>query len=870
MSSRAGSNRIADLESADRLDDKDEFLFFQNSSKKTKKITRGKMLTSPGVVDSLGITPTDTISPNTPTGVVVTSSSEISSDGKERIVLKAVANPNNEADLDAYGWRVRRASGDLISITNGVPSYTAGQAFDPIFTLTQSAGSIVVISGQNKITNSWEVVANTYYEVSVCAIDKSGNASAYSTLDSNSVVKSARDTTAPNAPTNVSISSALKAIFLDWTNPTDKDLATINIYRNTTNNFSTSTLITSVLSESYTDTSTSQGTTYYYWLKSKDFSGNESASPSTVVSATPGLVANTDITTFAVDATKMFTNTVILKADVWTDNSPSAGYIAWNAHTLVYGGASYSIAAGSTNQQFVYWTGGTSYATNDTNPTLTDGQFMIATNAKDANGNPTGLHDLAWNAIANAVIGSAYIQNAAITNAKISDLNADKIRSGSITSQTIVLDGGGVLKSSGVTNFNSGTGFWLEGGATPKFAIGDLAYSNNGYLKFDNNILTVRGEIQATSGTFGASLGTANVSGVKIDSKGLLLLAPSGSGNNGRIAADIDWGTNAFTPTSTSGFYLGGNNNIFRFFIGNTGSDGLGAGQNFLYWNGSVLKIGGNIVSGTTIGSSSAGSIGNGDSLSRGIDNGVFTISGGSSNGIQYGSQIDLVGSSFGAGKGSLFFQAGYSAAQSPDNSTDGRIVFRTSKGVGGTAHQGVDRMNIELDGTVVVYKGASIDGAPNGGAGDIWIQNQLFVGPDGANVDKVKLTSNGEIFARNKIAVLDGATEKVTISNNGNISADNFTSTSSKRFKKNIKNFKNGLEIVDSLRPVSFAWKTKKLDNDFGFIAEEVEKILPNIVGKDKDGLVNGIDYSKLTVILVKAVKELSAEVEKLKKKVK
>ena len=108
--------------------------------------------------------------------------------------------------------------------------------------------------------------------------------------------------------------------------------------------------------------------------------------------------------------------------------------MAWNEHNLYYNGALYTIAAGNTNNKYVYWDGSSSnYSNSASNPTLTDGQFIIATNI-------SGAHDLAWNAIANQIIGSAYIQtlavqtahieDLAVSNAKINDLCASKIDAG--------------------------------------------------------------------------------------------------------------------------------------------------------------------------------------------------------------------------------------------------------------------------------------------------------------------------------------------------------------------------------------------------------------------------------------------------------
>lgn len=695
---------IPQVEEATTLSAQDQFLFYSNTKKKTMRVSRNNMLGSPGVAASIpGVNTTDTTSPDALTGLVVTSFTEISSDGSEKVILKAVCNPSNAADLASYGWKVRRIGSSAVSvvITNGVATYYDGPngtgnivtpAFDPIYTLTQAAGSVVVIGGQNKITNSWEgVAANNYYEVSVCAIDKSSNASGYTALDSNSVHKTAKDTTAPSAPTNLSATSAIKSAFLNWTNPSDRDLAKINIYRATVNDFAQSALITSVFGASYTDTTTSQATTYYYWVKAVDFSGNISAQ-SNSASTTPGQVAATDISSFAVDATKLNTNTIVLQgANIWSGNTTNKT-ISWVQHTVVYQGATYTIDPATTGNKYVYWKKpNTTYTTTDTNPdaaTLGNDGFVIATNV-GPDGNPSGIYDLAWNALANAVIGTAWIQNAAITNAKISELNADKIRSGSITSQVITLDSGGTLKSSGVNTFVDGVGFWLEGGAAPKFGIGDLGNTNNGYLKFETGTLTVKGAINATSGTFGSSLGTANTIGVKVDASGLLLLAPSGAGNNGRIAAKIDWATNAFAPINTSGFYLGGNNDVYRFFIGNSGSDGLGAGANNLYWNGSALiingSLGGNIRSGTTVGTAGDNTYGltiqSGFGLRYYSNAGVLTITGGTANGAVNAAQIDLAGNSYAnVNRGALVLSAGYVDPwpNSPSDINSGAIHFRT------------------------------------------------------------------------------------------------------------------------------------------------------------------------------------------------
>jgi hypothetical protein len=85
----------------------------------------------------------------------------------------------------------------------------------------------------------------------------------------------------------------------------------------------------------------------------------------------------------------------------------------------------------------------------------------------------------------------------------------------------------------------------------------------------------------------------------------------------------------------------------------------------------------------------------------------------------------------------------------------------------------------------------------------------------------------------------------------------------SSQRFKENILTSTYGLEAVMKLRPVSFDWKPEFMPNgihQIGFIAEEVYPIIPEVVGKDSNGVITNIDYPKLTSVLAGAIQELKA----------
>ena len=94
----------------------------------------------------------------------------------------------------------------------------------------------------------------------------------------------------------------------------------------------------------------------------------------------------------------------------------------------------------------------------------------------------------------------------------------------------------------------------------------------------------------------------------------------------------------------------------------------------------------------------------------------------------------------------------------------------------------------------------------------------------------------------------------------------------SDKAFKKNVKNLSGSLDKVKALRPVEFDWndlaksEVKKEGHDIGLIAQEAEKIIPEVVGNHKD--FKTLDYKKLTPVLIAAVQELSAEVKDLRER--
>ena len=91
------------------------------------------------------------------------------------------------------------------------------------------------------------------------------------------------------------------------------------------------------------------------------------------------------------------------------------------------------------------------------------------------------------------------------------------------------------------------------------------------------------------------------------------------------------------------------------------------------------------------------------------------------------------------------------------------------------------------------------------------------------------------------------------------------FVTTSDISLKTNINEIENSLEKVNKIRGVNFTWKEDNRE-DFGVIAQEVEEVAPHAVHEGSDGHKK-VDYSKLTTLLIQAVKEQQKLIEEQRK---
>ncbi|WP_299286677.1 tail fiber domain-containing protein [uncultured Mucilaginibacter sp.] len=93
---------------------------------------------------------------------------------------------------------------------------------------------------------------------------------------------------------------------------------------------------------------------------------------------------------------------------------------------------------------------------------------------------------------------------------------------------------------------------------------------------------------------------------------------------------------------------------------------------------------------------------------------------------------------------------------------------------------------------------------------------------------------------------------------------------TSDRRLKTNITNLNYGLKEVLALQPVGYNWKEKPTaEHKIGLIAQDVRKIVPEVVVGDETKEKLGMNYAELVPVLINAIKEQQKEIDDLKKAV-
>lgn len=140
---------------------------------------------------------------------------------------------------------------------------------------------------------------------------------------------------------------------------------------------------------------------------------------------------------------------------------------------------------------------------------------------------------------------------------------------------------------------------------------------------------------------------------------------------------------------------------------------------------------------------------------------------------------------------------------------------------------------------------------------------NSLVI--DGAN-NRVGIGNNAPAY---KLDVTVATADDTAINTNGTVQTSGVKLTSDARLKKDIKPVVNALKTINALNPVSYLKKSTIESNDYakneiGFLAQEVQKVLPQLVFENKDAHKTlAVDYNSLIPVLVKALQEQQKQIE-------
>jgi Chaperone of endosialidase len=247
--------------------------------------------------------------------------------------------------------------------------------------------------------------------------------------------------------------------------------------------------------------------------------------------------------------------------------------------------------------------------------------------------------------------------------------------------------------------------------------------------------------------------------------------------------------------------------------------------------------------------------------------NGAFALqnntTGNNNTAIGYGA---LLANTSGSDNTAIGYHAGWNTETGDKNTAIGRNALAANGGSQNTAI-GVQALENNTSGnnTAIGYLAGSnnTSGTQNitlgafAGLDVTTADNVICIGVNGDNVSDSCYIGN--IFGG---TVPGGAT--VIIDNNGHLG----TIVSSQRFKDQIKPMDKASETLYTLKPVSFHYK-KEIDpqgtNQFGLVAEEVEKVNPDLVVRDKEGKPYTVRYDQVNAMLLNEFLKEHRKVEQL-----
>ena len=252
----------------------------------------------------------------------------------------------------------------------------------------------------------------------------------------------------------------------------------------------------------------------------------------------------------------------------------------------------------------------------------------------------------------------------------------------------------------------------------------------------------------------------------------------------------------------------------------------------------------------------------------------VQTVTVGSTNGA---STLTLE-----AGTGALNIGTGSFAKTITMGNATGATALALNSGTGGitllTGTTGIVSIKSGTTGSVTIDSGTS--GTVNIGNGNTGKTINIGTGTGGnaINIGNNNTVADTIAIGSNLDAVTIAATT-LTLNNTPAAASGNFTlcapssgsgqvrrgssatscNTSSLRYKHDVNDIGEGLDTINDLRPVTFYYNDGVTTLQNGLIAEDVYLVIPESVVLDEQGRPNAIDYSQITPVIIKAMKEMA-----------
>jgi hypothetical protein len=217
---------------------------------------------------------------------------------------------------------------------------------------------------------------------------------------------------------------------------------------------------------------------------------------------------------------------------------------------------------------------------------------------------------------------------------------------------------------------------------------------------------------------------------------------------------------------------------------------------------------------------------------------------------------------------GSFYIGIDDSAGANFTGTAYGRFLYSSNAYPMSFFTDGTERMRITSGGDMLLGATSFPSGASGGtGAGTMFINNNLYIG-NTAGTSGYAVRFDG--YANNLYAIWQNASGTDQGGVYLSYGATSWTANSDLRLKDINGSIDNAIDKLNTLRAVNFSWKSDETKKEMlGLIAQDVEKVFPQVIDENKDGYM-GVRYTELVPVLIAAIQELKAEIDELKQLIK